>query len=355
MLQKQLKTEITSDADSFIAALSQLSNSAFNSPFTSPLWMSSWAKFPCNCKFIICFADNKVVGVAGLAFKAQSRYGLTWQQAYLHRTGLDEFDQIWPECNDVIALPEYKTQVWQAVYDYFQQSNALELLVGLSDSLEFIENSQSLPWYKDYTSANYARRLRQDYSNINNLLSCLSRNSRSQLKRAINKLATPVSLQCAQNTTQALQMFDWASTHHKKRWHDSGFLNSHFVEFHKSLICAGVDNNQVALLQVSIGEQVAAVYYYFLQDKRVYFYLGSVNYQDFDDKHKVGLLSHCYAISHFAGLGYELYDFLAGEARYKASLSDVVTEQCMYVITKPTVKLKIIKALKSLKQIITRN
>ncbi|WP_016957043.1 GNAT family N-acetyltransferase [Catenovulum agarivorans] len=355
MLQTQLKIEITNEAESFINALSQLSNQASNSPFTSLLWMKSWVRLPVNFQFIICFFDGKVVGVAGLCFKTQLRYGLNWQQAYLHRTGLDEFDQIWPECNDVVALPEYKNQVWQAVLEYFQQSNALELLVGLSEPIDYIENSQSLSWYKDMTSTSYARQLHSNFADINSLLNCLSRNSRSQLKRAINKVVAPVKIEQANTVVQALQMFDWASTHHKKRWHDSGFLNSHFVEFHKSLIRSGVDNKQVILLQATIGEQVAAVYYYFLQDKRVYFYLGSVNYDDFDDKYKIGLLSHCYAISHFAKLGFELYDFLAGEARYKASLSDIETEQCMYVIDKPAVKLKFIKALKSIKQIITRN
>ena len=338
----------------FISMTKMLAQTSKLSAFLSECWLDSWAKMCPDTHFYCVYFQTRLVGGFALNQTTIRKYGVSQCQLFLHRKGQQVFDQVWIEENDVICMPEHRDLVWQALFDVFEQSKAEQLLVGMSYQLTELENSD-YELTNELSSPSYAKSLCAAHTSLDILFQDFSRNTRSQLKRAINKLAAEITINKAQNKQQAFDMLSWASTHHIKRWHDSGFLNKQFIEFHKRLISTGIDSNQVALLQVNVGEQVAAVYYYFLQDKRVYFYLGAVNYDGFDDKFKIGLVAHCYAMTHFARLGFEKYDFLAGEARYKASLSDEQTLQYMYVLSKPTLKLKLIKALKSLKQIITKH
>ena len=341
-------------AGAYLSMIDKVSKEAGLSPFLDSLWMKSWSDLSPGVALYCVSVDGECVGGFGVSEQTVFKYGIRLCQLFLHRHGSEKYDQVWIEENDVISLPKYTSIVWSALFKVFTDSKADELFVGLSYPIESIE-SCSYESVIEIESTTYGRTLGDHIRDFDSLLACFSRNTRSQLKRAVKKLPDVVSLDRAENLPHALKMLGWAAEHHKKKWSDSGFLNPSFFEFHKRLISEGLVDGKVELMQFSVGSRVAAVYYYFLQDKSVYFYLGAVNYNDFDDKLKVGLLAHCYAMVHFAGLGFEKYDFLAGEARYKASLSDIQTQQYMYVLSKPSMKQKLIKALKSIKQIITRN
>ncbi|EWH11135.1 protein involved in cellulose biosynthesis (CelD)-like protein [Catenovulum agarivorans DS-2] len=343
----------TVSCNEFINMVKRITETTPISPFLSVNWMHAWSQMVPDAIYYCVYIRDEAIGGFALRQTKTVRYGIYKCQLFLHRAGQQVRDQVWIEENDVICLPEYRKQVWQALLASFKQSSSDELIVAMSYELADIDYT-GFKLEQELTSPSYARTLEASYANIDNLLAAFSRNTRSQIKRAIKKLPRGVELANAKNSQHAFDMLDWAALHHQKRWHDSGFLNPTFVEFHQRVIRFGVVNDSVRLLQFSVGEQVAAVYYYFLQNKRVYFYLGAVNYDSFDDKHKIGLVAHCYAMSYFAGLGYKIYDFLAGEARYKASLSNIQTEQHMYVVSKPKLKLAVINALKSIKQIITR-
>ena len=66
---------------------------------------------------------------------------------------------------------------------------------------------------------------------------------------------------------------------------------------------------------------------------------ASMHY-DPDPKLKPGLVSHYLCIEHHLREGARIYDFMAGDARYKASLGEPGPEMLHLVIQRPTVTLQ---------------
>jgi CelD/BcsL family acetyltransferase involved in cellulose biosynthesis len=73
------------------------------------------------------------------------------------------------------------------------------------------------------------------------------------------------------------------------------------------------------LLELSAGGQVLGYLYNFQYGERVYSYQSGFSYSD-DNRHRPGLLAHALAIEQARRRGMRVYDFLAGDAPYKARL-----------------------------------
>lgn len=113
-----------------------------------------------------------------------------------------------------------------------------------------------------------------------------------------------------------LHIQQWASTEH-----GSGFSNPVFAEFLQLLCCEDNDDCKCEVLTFSAGELVLGHLFNIISDNAVYFYLSAINYADSDNKYKPGMLIHRLAIEHYGERNMSKYDFLAGQARYKESLS----------------------------------
>jgi CelD/BcsL family acetyltransferase involved in cellulose biosynthesis len=123
---------------------------------------------------------------------------------------------------------------------------------------------------------------------------------------------------------------------HIEQWqkHDygSGFTNPQFVDFHRTFMLDGLPDSKqdsanhrevnVHVAKFTAGEIRLGYLYFFTHAQQVYFYLSAINYHSQDNKYKPGLLMHKLAMTHFAEQGYTHYDFLAGDSRYKTSLSN---------------------------------
>jgi CelD/BcsL family acetyltransferase involved in cellulose biosynthesis len=73
------------------------------------------------------------------------------------------------------------------------------------------------------------------------------------------------------------------------------------------------------LLELAAGSEVLGYLYNFVYGDRAYSYQSGFAYGA-DNRHRPGLLAHALAIERAANQGLKVYDFLAGDAPYKARL-----------------------------------
>lgn len=184
-------------------------------------------------------------------------------------------------------------------------------------------------------------------------LSALSANTRQQLRRS-RRLAEQrfgtLQVDLAASTEEALAWLDRTAPLHRARWagasgesSESGFDNPAFVAFHRRLISHGFDAGAIEYLHVRAGDTTLAYLYNFVADNRVQFYLSGVDHR-IDPALRPGLLAHWAAIERAFAAGRASYDFLAGDARYKRSLSTGSGRTLWLVLQRPRWRLKLEQA-----------
>ncbi|MEZ5846428.1 MAG: GNAT family N-acetyltransferase [Geminicoccaceae bacterium] len=183
----------------------------------------------------------------------------------------------------------------------------------------------------------------------------LSRNSRQQVRRALRLLGEegPLSVRAAANATEGLAFLERMKALHIHVWgergHEGGaFANPYFETFHRHMIANFLETGAVELLKISCGEREIGYLHNFIAGGHVH------NYQcgfatESDNRIKPGIVSHVLAIGHHLERGAAIYDFLAGEQRYKASLARPGPDLRSLVLWRPRPALLAEQALRRLK------
>jgi CelD/BcsL family acetyltransferase involved in cellulose biosynthesis len=155
-----------------------------------------------------------------------------------------------------------------------------------------------------------------------------SANTRQQIRRSarLYERAGAIVTERAETVPGALRMLDEMADLHQAAWTARGqpgsFAISFFRRFHAALIAEGLPRGEVALLRVSCGDATIGVLHNFTFRSQMYAYQSGFDYGGGNAAAKPGLTCHHAAIGHAADQGIDMYDFLAGEDRYKFSLSD---------------------------------
>jgi CelD/BcsL family acetyltransferase involved in cellulose biosynthesis len=105
----------------------------------------------------------------------------------------------------------------------------------------------------------------------------------------------------------------------QKRGKPGAFATQFSRRFHRELISCQAGPAQVELLELAAGSQVLGYLYNFQYSGRTYNYQTGFSYAD-DNRHRPGLIAHAMAIEQAKSRGMQVYDFLAGDAPYKARL-----------------------------------
>lgn len=157
--------------------------------------------------------------------------------------------------------------------------------------------------------------------------SSLGSNTRSQVhrsKRLYEQRSGAVRIERASSLEQAMQYFGELTQLSNARWQEKGetgsFSSPAVLDFHRRLLACLWPRQSIDLLCVRAGDAVLGYLYNFTDGGKVYFFQSGFAYAA-DARLKPGLLTHCFAIGHYAARGFKEYDFLAGDARYKRSLA----------------------------------
>ncbi|WP_374594559.1 GNAT family N-acetyltransferase [Aquabacterium sp.] len=154
----------------------------------------------------------------------------------------------------------------------------------------------------------------------------LSANTRAQIRRSARAYEEqgPLTLTRADSLDEALRLFNALCELHTSRWQARGeagsFGTAKAQAFHRRLIERLWSSRQVDLICLSTPGGPIGYLYNFIHDGHVSFFQSGFAFEP-SGKLKPGLLTHARAIQHYADQGCVEYDFLAGDARYKRSLS----------------------------------
>jgi CelD/BcsL family acetyltransferase involved in cellulose biosynthesis len=155
-----------------------------------------------------------------------------------------------------------------------------------------------------------------------------SANTRQQVRRSDRSFAHagPVHVERAEAVPAALAMLDEMADLHQATWTARGqpgcVAKPFFRRFHAALITVALPRGEAVLLRVRADGQTIGVLYNFAFRGRMYAYQSGLAYGSADARAKPGLSCHYAAIRDSLARGFDSYDFLAGDDRYKRSLSD---------------------------------
>lgn len=159
-------------------------------------------------------------------------------------------------------------------------------------------------------------------------LAVLGANTRWQIRRSLRRYATrgEVRLDCAATEREALDWLESLVALHQRDWQRRGapgaFADPFMLRFHQALIARAMPRGEVELLRLAVGGQALGYLYNFRLGGRVLAYQSGLDRDDGGPQDKPGLVAHHLAIQRAVAAGDEVYDFLAGAARYKSSLAN---------------------------------
>ncbi len=158
----------------------------------------------------------------------------------------------------------------------------------------------------------------------------LSANARQQVRRARRVLEAVGTLRVtrAPDVAASLAFLHEMAGLHQASWQARGqpgaFANPFFTRFHEALIARAVPPGQAELLRITAGERLLGLLYNFVHEGRVLAYQSG--FAGAAAGPNIGQICHWLAIEDHAEAGRDVYDFLAGEARYKARFANSVAQ-----------------------------
>lgn len=290
-------------------------------------WVSTWlAALPAATRPQLAVIREGATAVAAcfLGRRRQRRHGVVpTRMRYVNATGISQFDELCIEHNAMLCVPGIAWPL-QALIDGLPadwDELALPAIdaapLAPPDGYQLVIDREVAAPYVDLARV----RATGDY------LALLGSNTRAQIRRA-RRAVGPCVLEVARTPAEALEIYDELVALHTASWRRRGepgaFADPWFDRFHRRLIAERFGHGEIELLRLRARGQTIGCLYNLIAHGRTLFYQSGL--AAFDDPHiKPGYLCQAAAIEHAAAAGGAIYDFLGGDARYKASLSTGAT------------------------------
>jgi CelD/BcsL family acetyltransferase involved in cellulose biosynthesis len=156
----------------------------------------------------------------------------------------------------------------------------------------------------------------------------LSSSTRSQIRRSrrlYEQAFGTLEIEFARSCDEALAFLEQMGALHNAVWRsrvkEASFESQDFISFHRLVVKRLWARQAVDLFRVRAKDRVIGLLFTFKHGRKVYCYQSGFA-QETDKRLKPGLLTHARAIIEYGRLGFQEYDLLAGDARYKRSLTN---------------------------------
>lgn len=296
-------------------------------PFLSYSWQYSWVSSLPTMPTLVTFKNDGLV-VGYTLYKTKKIIpGIPIYCAFVNQLGNSAYDQVWIEFNDIICIKDFKYQCIELLINQvLKKGNVTKLTLSMcKDPKEWLQVVQHNNYRYEIDQTPGFRKPLADINSVADVLVGLSRNSRNKMNRAIRDAETTFG-QLSVKKYEKSETEDFLlrmGLLHKKQWMGtslgSGFANEYFLEHHKTLCNYFYDS--VDLVEVRAGDVLLGLSYNLIHNKRVYFYCSGINSDAKRGKLKPGYVMHILLMSYYGKLGFEFYDFMAGESQYKRTLS----------------------------------
>lgn len=170
-------------------------------------------------------------------------------------------------------------------------------------------------------------------------LAAMKPNTRQQIRRARRLYAErgEVAIAPVEGARSCAAAIAELATLHQARWQAKGaagsFASPVFRRLVQELCDRGAAAGDVEILRATAGDSTIGILLNLRAHGEVANYIGAFRLED-DNRLKPGLLTHALAIEHHLAAGSRVYDLLAGEARYKASLA-APREEMLWLSVRP--------------------
>ena len=172
-------------------------------------------------------------------------------------------------------------------------------------------------------------------------LGTLGASTRQQIRRSMRlyEQSGPLVATRAEDVPTALGYLDALAALHQAQWQargePGGFAFPFFERFQRRLVEDGVPHGTVEVLRVSCGDQPIGYLMNLVYRGHVLAFVSGMRFAE-DKRLKPGLVCHALAIARHAQEGADVYDFLAGAARYKTNLGQPGPEFVYLLVQRPT-------------------
>lgn len=281
-------------------------------------------------------------------------------QITLNATGEPGLDRIAIEYNGFLAASGQAEKVTRLGLEWLLLDgvpNQSLLLPGIDELVTNVAISLAHDHKRMVTWMNRAPAPYADLTRIRNgsmdYLSCLSRNTRQMIRRSLRYYESfgPLRYHCAGSLEEALDMLEELAQAHQKYWRSrrrpGAFAEPFFRRFHETLIRSAFANGHIELARISAGDRIIGYLYNFLWRGGVFTYQSGFNY-DGNTAAKPGYVSHYLAILHALQRGYNIYDFMAGGAQHKFSLSTDQKNLDWLQLSKPVLPVRLESVIREL-------
>lgn len=360
MTSPEISFHPLSDRAALAATWQQLEADANASFFTSWAWIGTWlTHLPSNVvpQLMTIRRDGACVAVGLFVARRQFRYGLMpVRQWYLHETGVPLLDDLTIEYNGLLARRGHEKFATNACLDFFLHARrdwdelhlpgiapAASIEIQAAQARVGIHNALRPCHFVDLAAL---REGKQDY------IAALSANSRYQVRAALRayEQTGAVTLIAAQTPAEARAFLDAMAELHQAYWTAKGqrgaFASPYFVAFHRDLVARRFAAGEIQLLKCAAGNEIVGYLYNFVKDGVAHNYQSGLRYDEGNKKKKPGFVAHYLAVLHNLARGLNVYDFMAGNRQYKASLGTHRRELWWTVIRRNRLRFRVEDTLK---------
>lgn len=341
-------------------ALEARSDASF---FVSWAWIGAWLSSqpePSALRLVKARIGERIVGLGVLCAHTARHAGLMPVRGWhLHASGDPVRDELTIEYNDLLLDRAYAAAVRQQL---IRQLPRLDRrweefhLPGVPPAAGWADWPAEAYLQRSRRSSTYQIDLNRVRSQGGDYLALLSANTRAQIRRSLKEYAAlgAVALEQPATVEEALAYFEAMVALHQAAWQARGepgaFASAYFRAFHTQLIRAQFACGAIQLVRVRAGEQALGYLYNFVHRGRISNYQSGLDYAAGGKHGRPGLVCHALAIDMNARAGHRVYDLMAGDQRYKASLATESGALEWRVVRRNQLKFRIEERLRGVKQ-----
>ncbi len=308
-----------------------LERDADTSFFTSWTWVGCWlAGLPDTLmvRLLHAWRGGRTVGLAVVVARPTRRFAVlpitTW---HLHATGDPALDTLTIEHNGVLAERGDAAAIRTAMIEGLLRTGGRLYLPSLAPDQRDLANAAPGRIVSSHDRTACVVDLAAVRSQHSGYLGLLSSNTRTQIRRSLKAFGQfgRLTLSVADDLDTARRYLARMRELHLATWRsrgvESGSGSPFAIAFHDRLLRTGMPRGEIQLVRVDAGDTEIGYLYNFLHRGRVSYYQSGLHYGLIDTHDRPGLVAHALLVEHNARNDAAVYDFLAGDYRYKRSLS----------------------------------
>jgi hypothetical protein len=326
----------------------------------SHLWTATWlATYGESVphEFLVVRDGPTPVGIALLTRGVGRRAGpFRLRTRHVGTAGEDPREGACVEYNDLLALPGYKAAVQEQLLSTVLRDKSWGTFCLDGFTPETLHGFlQDLPGFETHYRDSPYYDLRATRERGCDFLEPLGRSTRQNLRRLLRKYGD-VDCEWADTAQQAQDILAELTELHQARWESAGrpgaFHSPRFRAFQRELIEAAfqapAERRPVVLFRVHHQGETVGCLMHLVDGRRLLGYL--TGFADFRAKPSPGLVSHALGLGAALQRGYDAYDFLVGDFRYKTNLSTNVNQLVWATWTRTTLQSRTIALARNLKR-----